>query len=36
MGSKKEANFGKPLKEEGNKSGKLLKEDEAQKLIKEK
>jgi len=36
MGSKKEENFEKLLKEEGNKSGKKLKEDEAQKLLKEK
>jgi hypothetical protein len=36
MGSKKETNFGKIRKEDRTDSGKILKEDEAQELIKEK
>jgi len=35
-GSKKEENFEKLIKEERNKSVKKLREDEAQKLLKEK
>ena len=36
MGSKWETNFGEIRKEERNNSVKILKEDEAQELIKEK
>jgi len=36
MGSKREENFEKLIKEEGNKSVKILTEDKAQKFLKEK